>query len=197
MLVVPLGLLTTCKKLCDTTDAPVYTLTPGQQAWTKPFGKDNVWRFGNANGYVRPYRITRAQTVSEGAGGGKSTPCFTYFNESFIAELERTDSVGYVLERTVRFQLTPANAADNAPLDAVAFLGSSRFWLPIARAEEGQLPLLPATFTDRTYPAVLQSAYAPLPPQVPRPTSVKRVFFTKADGLIRFEEFGGTVWNRL
>ena len=55
----------------------------------------------------------------------------------------------------------------------------------------------PATFGGRTYPAVLQGTYYSIAPPVPRPTYAKRVFFTKAKGLVRVEEFGGTMWNQL
>jgi len=55
----------------------------------------------------------------------------------------------------------------------------------------------PATFGGRTYPAVLQGTYYSIAPPAPRPTYAARIFFTKAEGLVRVEEFGGTMWNRL
>jgi len=93
---------------------------------------------------VRTYRVSRAETLSEGVGSGKSSFCAKYFIKFFVADLVR-----------------------------------------------------PATFGGRTYPAVLESTYYPIPPLVPRPTYAKRVFFTKAEGLLRVEEFGGTMWNQL
>ena len=93
---------------------------------------------------MRTYRVSRAETLSEGGGSGKSSFCAKYFIKFFVADLVR-----------------------------------------------------PATFGGRTYPAVLQGAYYSIAPPVPHPTYAKRVFFTKAEGLVRVEEFGGTVWNRL
>lgn len=196
-LLASLGLLTNCKKVCDNEDAPTYFLTQGESEWSKAFVKNDVWRFRNANGYVRTYRVSRAETLSQGGGGGKSSFCATYFVKYFIADLVREDSAAHPLEKNFRFQMGPANATTNKPVTANAFLWGSDFSLPIDQVEDGRLALGPATFGGRTYPAVLQGIYHTVSPPAPRPTNAKRVFFTKAEGLVRVEEFGGTVWNRL
>ena len=197
LLLAFLGLTSGCKKVCDNEDAPTYSLSPGQQDWRNAYVKDAVWRFQNARGYVRTYRVARADVLSEGGGGGKSSLCASYFTNYFVGELERTDSVAHPLEKFFRFQMSPANAAANKAFDAYAQVGGGYFSLPIDRVEDGRLPLGPATVGNRTYPAVLESTYAPAPPLVPRPTAARRLYVTKAEGIIRFEEFGGTVWNRL
>ena len=189
-----LGLLSSCKKVCDNEDAPVFPLTQGEQQWGNAYVKNAVWRFQNARGYVRTYRVTRSETISEGGGGGKGSLCATYYNNFFLADLERTDSLGTLF----RFQMSPANSAANASFKAYVQLNGNDFApLPIDQVEDGRLTLAPATFGSRTYPAVLESTYTPNPPPVPRPTSARRIYLTKAEGVVRFEEFGGTVWNRL
>ena len=197
LLLASLGLLTNCKKVCDNEDAPTYALTQGESEWSKAFVKNDVWRFRNAKGYVRTYRVNRAETFSEGGGSGKGSLCSTYFVKYFVADPVRTDSAAHPLETIFRIKMSPANATTNKPATTIAQMGGGDFFLPIAEVEDGRLALGPATFGGRTYPAVLESTYSPTPPLVPRPTYAKRVFFTKAEGLVRVEEFGGTVWNRL
>ena len=89
---------------------------------------------------MRTYRVSRAETLFEGGGSGKSSVCAKYFVKYFVADLVR-----------------------------------------------------PATFGGRTYPAMPQGAYYSTAPPAPRPTYAKRVFFTKAEGLVRVKEFGGTM----
>ena len=190
-------LLTNCKKACDNENAPTFGLTQGQQEWSKPFAKNTVWRFRNATGYVRTYRITRAEVLNEGGGGGKSSLCATYFVNFFVATVERTDSVARPLENTFRFQMDPTNTSTNVPFRGFLQMGGDAFTLPIDQVEDGRLTLAPATFGGRTYPAALESYFYPTPPLVPRPTQTGYVCLTKAEGLVRFEELGGTVWNRL
>ena len=91
-LLASLGLLTNCKKVCDNEDAPTYAPTQGESEWSKAFVKNDVWRFRNAKGYVRTYRVSRAETLSEGGGGGKGSFCSTYFVKFFAADLERVDT---------------------------------------------------------------------------------------------------------
>ncbi len=196
ILLATLGMLTNCKEICDNEDAPTYALTEGQSEWSKAFTKNDVWRFRNGNGYVRTYRITETKTYSEG-GGGKNSFCATNFTEYFNATLERTDSTANSIDKEFRFLISPANLTSNKPFHAKVFMGISDFTLPIDQVEDGRLTLAPATFGSRTYPAVLESTYTPIPPLVVLPTYVARIFFTKADGIVRFEDFGGTVWDRL
>ena len=86
-LLASLGLLTNCKKVCDNEDAPTYALTQGESEWSKAFVKNDVWRFRNAKGYVRTYRVSRVETLSEGVGSGKSSFCAKYFIKFFVANL--------------------------------------------------------------------------------------------------------------
>ncbi len=196
-LLAPLVLFTSCRKVCDNEDAPTHVLTPGQRDWSKAFVKNDVWRFRNASGYVRTYRVTRAEMLNEGGGGGKSSVCATHFVDYFVADLQRTDSAAHPLETIFRFQMGPTNPSANKPFNASLQTGGGVFTLPIDQVEDGRLVLAPATFGSRTYPAALESSFYPTRPLVPRPTQTGTIFLTKAEGLVRFEEFGGTVWNRL
>ena len=197
LLLASVGLLTNCKKVCDYEDAPILDLTQSESEWTKAFTKDDVWRFRNANGYVRTYRVSRAEILPEGKGSSKNTFCNTYFIKSFVAELVRTDSAAHPREKTFSFYIVPAKAPSSQLTTAIIVLGDSRFYLYIDQVEDGRLALGPATFGGRTYPAVLQGIYHTVPPPAPRPMNAKHVFFTKAEGLVRVEDFGGTVWDRL
>jgi len=53
---------------------------------------DTVWRFRNAAGYERRYRITSVGTELPAKGSSKSSFCNTYYKEQYTANLGRTDS---------------------------------------------------------------------------------------------------------
>ena len=89
-----MGLLTNCKKVCDNEDAPTYAPTQGESEWSKAFVKNDVWRFRNANGYVRTYRVSRVETLSEGGGSVKSSFCAKYFVKYCVADLVRPATFG-------------------------------------------------------------------------------------------------------
>ena len=194
-------LLTTgCKKACDGDNLPQYTLTAGQRAWGAPFAENAVWRFRNeATGYERTYRVTKFRAESIGSGGAaKISVCPSYYQDYVFADLERTDSTFTGSAKQIyHLQLTAPNAG-NTTGDFLQWGPAAAFYLPIDATESGQQVLLPATFGGRSYPAVLECTRNTAPqPTVPYPATSVRLFLTKAEGLVRFEERGGNVWNRL
>jgi hypothetical protein len=190
-----LSLLSSCREICDTDNLPQYPLTTGQHAWVAPFADEAVWRFRNANGYERTYRITETKTESE--GGGKSSFCSRYYTQYAYAKLVRTDSTSSGLETIYLLQLTAANETTAKGFSGYIQWGSANFRLPIDEVEDGRRVLPAATFAGRTYPQVLESTYAPLLPEKPRPMMPARIYLTKTEGVIRVEEYGGTVWDRV
>lgn len=190
-----LALNTGCKKICG--DAiPQYTLSAGQRAWSDSFATNAVWRFRNAaTGYERVYRVTRLETQNIGSGGAtKTSVCPTYYVEYITADLERTDSIE-TSKRFYRLSLyandSPSGTGFRASLD---WAPSASFDLPIDEVEDGRRQLPPATFSGRTYPAVLECTYNTA---APNPATITRLYLTKTEGVVRLEERGGSIWNRL
>ncbi|SHL95934.1 hypothetical protein [Hymenobacter psychrotolerans] len=180
-----------CKKVCDTDDIPQYSLTPGLRAWTAPYPKDAVLRFRNATtGYVRSYRVTEAENKMDGVGAGVN-PCPTYNQEFTSHILQRTDSTGNSENKSM--QLYTVVAGNTTRVQSRFNIGNTSVSLPLKEVEDGTQSLSPATFAGRTYPAVLggTTSLAGSGSRV-----VVTLYMTKAEGLIRFEERGGTVWDR-
>lgn len=181
-----------CKKGCDTEDLPQYSLTPGLRAWAAPYPKDAVLRFRNARtGYVRSYRVTTAENVTaDPVSGGGIDVCPQYYREYSAHLLQRTDSTGNVENKEIFFRLIMDRSTR---LQTTFVIGSTSLEPPLQAIEDGTVTLSPATFAGRTYPAVWGGT---IPNTIMRPGVVTTLFLTKADGLIRFEERGGTVWDR-
>lgn len=190
-LCVGLVVFSGCKKACDTDDLQQYPLTPGVRAWTAPYPKDAVLRFRNAStGYVRSYRVTTAENKTDGVNAGID-PCPMYMREYASHTLERSDSTGNGDNKTIQFYMTAGNFVF---IQSKLSIGSTTVELSLQEIEDGTRVLSPATFAGRTYPAVLSGT--PLAPSVGSRVVV-RLYLTKAEGLIRFEERGGTAWDRL
>ena len=191
LLVGAFGLLSGCKKVCNSDDVPHYPLTAGLRAWSAPYPKDAVLRFRNAStGYVRSYRVAIAKAETRDIRYGVD-PCPVHTQEYTSHTLERTDSTGGRDNKMLRFEVF---ATTTSRLKATFLIGSTDCELPLLEVEDGSRVLAPATFAGRTYPAVLgvRSSFAFSGPGV-----TLTMYLTKADGLIRFEERGGTVWDRL
>lgn len=183
--------LSGCKKVCDTDDLPRYPLTAGLRAWAAPYPKDAVLRFRNAStGYVRSYRVSSAENKTDGVSSGANV-CPSYYREYTAHVLERTDSTGGRENKLLRFDMTTANATRAR---ASFTIGSTNVELLIQEVEDGQQATYPATFGTRTYTAVLggTSSLAFQGASV-----VTTLYVTKAEGLVRFVERGGTTWDRL
>ena len=185
------GVFSGCEKACDTADLPRYPLSPGLRAWASPYPKEAVLRFRNAGtGYVRTYRVTAAESKTDGVGAGLD-PCPQYYREYASHTLARTDSTGNGDNKAILLYLAAGNASR---VQSRFSIGSTSVEPPLMEIEAGTHPLSPATFAGRTYPAVWggTSSLAASGSRV-----VVTLYLTKAEGLVRFEERGGTVWDRL
>ncbi|GAA3990703.1 hypothetical protein [Hymenobacter antarcticus] len=191
LLVGALGWCSGCDKACETDGLPRYPLTPGLRAWSVPDPQGAVFRFRNARtGYVRSYRVVQADNKTDGVSAGLNA-CPQYYREYTAHVLERTDSIGNRENNALRFDVSTANA----PRAKSTFrIGSTTVDLLIQEVEDGTYALSPATFAGRTYPAVLGGTSSLAAPGA---NVAVTVYLTKADGLVRFEERGGTAWDRL
>ena len=185
-------LLSGCKKACDSDDAPHYPLAANLRAWSAPYPKDAVLQFRNAaTGYVRRYRVVTAESQRRDVHTGVD-PCPEYTQEYTSHALERTDSTNGRENQLLKFEVFAATNVTR--FKSTMAVGSTSFDLPLEEIEAGTQALAPATFAGRTYPAV---AGYNASPAVTRPNATVTMYLTKANGLIRFEERGGTVWDRL
>jgi hypothetical protein len=192
LLVSTFVLLSSCKKACDADDLPYYPLAANLRDWSAPYPKDAVLRFRNATtGYVRSYRVVTAESKSRDVHSGVNL-CPEYTQDYTSHMLERTDSTNGRENQMLRFEVFAATNVTR--FSSSMTVGSTPFSLPLEEIEAGTLALPAATFAGRTYPAVFgyRSSLASSAPNV-----ALIMYLTKANGLIRFEERGGTVWDRL
>ncbi|TYZ10599.1 hypothetical protein FY528_09050 [Hymenobacter lutimineralis] len=166
-------------------------MTDGQRAWSVPYSKDAVLRFRNAStGYVRSYRVTTAENKMDGVSS-RYQVCPQYYREYSWHLLERSDSTGNSENKELKFWVSTAGPTR---VQATFAIGSTTVEVPLQEIEDETQILSPATFAGHTYPAVWGGTSSTLSSgsQV-----VVMLYLTKADGLIRFEERGGMVWERL
>ena len=193
MLAGVFGLLSGCKKVCDTDDLPRYPLTSSLRDWSAPYPKDAVLRFRNAStGYVRSYRVAKVENETPGIHSGVD-PCPQHYREYTSHVLERSDSTGGRENKSMRFDVFAAT--NTTRLQASFAIGSTSFELPFQEIEDGTQTLPSATFAGRTYSAVLGRTSGGVAFSGGGVTLT--AYLTKAEGLIRFEERGGTVWDRV
>lgn len=187
-----LPLFTSCQTVCEDEDSlPQYTLSAGQRAWTDSFAPGTIWRFRNAAGYERTYRIDTRNTDMVGSGGGKSSFCSSYYMEEVGIRFARTDSVA---QSQHMFYLTAKSASPISASEASISWGAQSFVPPIDQAETTGAGLATYTFNGRTYTQVLE-VNGKFVAQIP--TMATRLYLTKTDGIIRFEDKNGTVWDRI
>lgn len=191
---LPLLGLASCDKACDTDNLPQYNLTADQQAWTAAAQPGTVWRFRNAAGYERTYRVEKRETNMNGTGGGKSSFCPSWYQQEHTVTLARTDSAD---SRPYGLYLKAANSdVQHVSYDFVGTLrwGPTHFSLADLKNYNSQTPLPTRTVNGRTYASVLelQGSAVDLTPG----RQVVRLFLAKDEGVIQFEERGGTVWSR-
>lgn len=192
---INLLLLSSCKQVCEQ-NLPAYRLGAAQLSWGAPYVADSVWRFRNAAGYERRYRITSVSTDLVGKGSSKSSLCNTYNIQQFTASLGRTDSTQPANFKTGKCQLfmeavLPGSSANSSGNSNSFTWNGYGFYLPVDEVAAGQYPLTTATFGRRTYPNVITSVngYA-VPPRT------LRVYFTLANGVVAFDDQYGTRWAR-
>lgn len=198
-------LFTDCTKVCDKDSLPQYTLTAEERKWANPYAEGSVWRFRNTAGYERRYLVKEFRDEMASGGGSKGSFCPSYYHQQVNARFERTDSL-----QTTGHQLSMSTAANyqTAPFGASLTWAGSEFGLPITEVEQGMAPLnignvssarvLPqVTVSGRVYPNVLECSLTPFAHATNAPSTVLRIFVTKADGIIRFETKAGTAWDRI
>ena len=186
-------LLTGCPGCNTCGEPPSYTLTDTQRAWAAPYPLNKVLRFRNAaTGYERTYRVrTHQDTLVQ---VHSNTDCPGYRWEMRSAVIERTDSASVPREVLHGLFIT-AEAPSNSYRVGMNW-GLAGFNLPAKEVDAGRLNLPPATFAGRTYQQVIQSTFTVTTPET-SPRTVARIYLTKAEGIIRFEERGGSIWDLL
>ncbi|GAB2969008.1 hypothetical protein GCM10027048_44690 [Hymenobacter coalescens] len=188
-------------------ELPQYQLNAAEQAWAAPYRLGEEWRFRNANGYERRYQV-KGLSDQQLPGLTPGTQRVGYFQQGLGARLERVDSAYVARPEQQRYQatftMTAGVAAKTAavPMSAELAWGPARLLLPVAQVNAQQpLPvdvrLLPSiTLGTRAYQNILeytslQTSAAHLPAW-----QVQRVYYSKENGVVRFVEAGGTVWDR-
>ncbi|OON69620.1 hypothetical protein [Hymenobacter sp. CRA2] len=185
-------------------ELPQYQLSAPEQEWATPYRLGQEWRFRNEQGYERRYQV-KGLSDQQLPGLVTGTKRVGYYQQGLGARLERVDS-SYVMradnvQYTARFSMTAAipKAAQHEPA-ASAQLDWGGVHLALPAADDfAHLPtgvrLLPtARFGGRTYSNVLE--YARMEPQAPGQWQLRRVYYTKENGVVRFEEVSGAVWTR-
>ncbi|RTQ46569.1 hypothetical protein EJV47_21715 [Hymenobacter gummosus] len=185
---------------------PQYELSLADQAWAVPYRLGEEWRFHNAEGYERRYQV-KGLAEQQLPGMVPGTQRVGYYQQGLGARLERVDSA-YV-ERPAQnhyqatFSLTAAVPTEpTKPLAAQLNWGPVQLSIPAGAINQQQaLPvdvrLLPTiTLGNRQYQNVLE--YTSLQTSAARVPAwqVQRLYYTKANGVVRFVEAGGTVWDR-
>jgi hypothetical protein len=187
-------------------ELPQYALSAADQAWATPYRLGEEWRFRNAAGYERRYQV-KGLADQQLPGLRAGTQRVGYYQQGLSARLARVDS-GYVSRATVgnyqaSFSLTAAvPGGAPQPLTADLNWGLTHLSLPAAALDARQaLPvdvrLLPTvTLGNRSYQNVLE--YSSLQTSAARVPAwqVQRLYYTKENGVVRFVEAGGTVWDR-
>ena len=154
---------------------------------------DAVWRFRNAAGYERRYRLASVGTELPAKGSSKSSLCNTYYQEQFTASLERTDSTQAANIKSGRCQLFMEGIVPGSNDNGNTFLWNSySFYVPADEVAAGSYPFTTATFGSRTYANVITSDAA----TTSSPPRRLRVYLTVADGVVAFDDLYGNLWVR-
>lgn len=188
-------LVSGCKQVCEQ-NLPTYRLSAAQRSWVAPYVPDTVWRFRNAAGYERRYRILSVGTELPAKGSSKSSLCNTYYLEQFTTTLGRTDSTQTANSTTGKCQLfmeaaLPGSNSSTNNSNVFQWNGYS-FYLPIEEVAAGSYPFSTAKFGSRTYANVITSNTA----TNSSPPRRLRVYFTVANGVVAFDDLYGNLWVR-
>jgi hypothetical protein len=178
------GPLTACKQVCSE-NVPAYGLTAAQLEWGQPFAAGTVWRFANAAGTVRTYRVTTSAVKSIGTGGAKLSICPAYHEEYLFADAVRTDSAQD--QKIYHLQLAAPTGGNEQDL---LQWGGGDYALTPNGPGPGQLPWHPDTLGGRFYPEVMEGTNTMFSPLV------LHIFLTKADGIVAFDDRHGVRWTR-
>ncbi|TLM90105.1 hypothetical protein [Hymenobacter jeollabukensis] len=187
----------------ESSEIPEYQISQAEQAWATPYRLGEEWRFRDAAGYERRYQVKGLadQQLSGMAAGSQRV---AYYRQGLSARLERVDS-GYVaLDRRgqylASFSLKAAVPKAAEPLTAELTWGPAQLRLPAAAAAQ-ELPadvrLLPtASLGSRVYQNIWE--YTSLLTSASRPAAgqLRQLYYSKENGVVRFVEADGTVWDR-
>ena len=180
------GPITGCKQVCGE-NLPYYGLTEAQFAWGKPFAVGATWRFANAAGTARTYRITTSEIKTIGTGRGKFGVCPVYNEEYLFADGVRTDSAQ---DKNIFYHLQLAAPTGGNESDLLQWSDGDYSPTPNGPVQ-GQIPWHPATLGGRYYPEVMECTNTMLSPLV------RHIFLTQADGIVAFDDRHGVRWTRL
>lgn len=184
--------------------APEYRLTPAQLAW-QPYHEGQVLRFGNAR-----TTVVRTYAVSKLTDRMVMAYCSVCFSEQpkyqeIRVQMQRMDTASVSFD-VLNLQLyrVRASGSDTPVLYATAgWTSHGTPSLPLAQLDSGQpldstqyfrVKLLPSlTLGATTYGQVLRSPSL----VAPRAGLVTALYFTKALGVVGYEEVGTGLWYRL
>jgi hypothetical protein len=192
---------------CADKDTPEFRLTAEQRTWGDAYREGDTWRFRNAAGYERRYKVTNFKDKMQ-AHVPKSLSV-THRYQLVEATIERQDSTTYKgspfqNKYSMLFELQ-AEVVRGTPYDSKVqqLTWTTSVALPIDAINTQPIPpagALPSgvqflpqlTIAGRTYENVLEftTTHNNLAWQA------KKIYYTKAEGVIRFEENGGEVWDR-
>ncbi|RAK65088.1 hypothetical protein DLM85_16215 [Hymenobacter edaphi] len=187
----------------ESQELPVYQVSQAEQVWATPYRLGEEWRFRNAAGYERRYQV-KGLADQQLPGIALGSQRVQYYRQGLSARLERVDS-GYVArpdqdKYLATFSMKAAVPKTTELLTVELTWGPSRLQLP-ATAQPAALPadvrLLPtATLGTRQYQNVWE--YTSLLTSAARVPAgaVRQVYYTKENGVVRFVEANGTVWDR-
>ncbi|RTQ46572.1 hypothetical protein EJV47_21730 [Hymenobacter gummosus] len=193
---------------CADKDAPRYKLSAGERAWAEAFQQGHIWTFRNTTtGYERRYRVKEVKDKME--SNVTKSLSITSYQQVVKVKVIREDSTSFRATGTADdvnmrgYQLLLALEAQSSQDPARLLINwTTGFSVPVGELEQGATaPLLPS-FTAAngiTYQNVvqLQYTYPTGPFYGPAPAWIlRRLYYTKADGIIQFEETGGHVWAR-
>ena len=184
-------LLSGCKQVCEQ-NLPTYHLSEAQFGWRAPYVPDTVWRFRNAAGYERRYRILNVGTELPAKGSNKGNFCNTYYKEQYTANVGRIDSTQSANFKTGACQLFMEAALPGGIGNGNKFQWNDySFYLPTDEVAAGQYPLTTAKFGSRTYTNVIAISAATTVPSLRL-----HVYLTVADGVVAFDDLYGNFWSR-
>lgn len=187
----------------DGQELPEYQFSQTEQSWAAPYRLGEEWRFRNAQGYERRYQV-KGLSDQQLSGMAPGSQRVAYYRQGLSARLERVDS-GYVaLDRRgqylATFSLKAAVPKAAEPLTAELTWGPAQLRLPTA-APAQELPadvrLLPTvSLGSRVYQNIWE--YTSLLTSASRPAAgqVRQMYYSKENGVVRFIEADGTVWDR-
>ncbi|RTQ46571.1 hypothetical protein EJV47_21725 [Hymenobacter gummosus] len=181
----------------DDNKYPKLRLTTEQAAWAAPYKAGATWAFRGPGAQTLSLQAVRFddRDMPQTKFGSKKSDIDFYRQE--ISATLSGPGAGATIE--VYAEVSLENIFE--PWSAELQFNNAYFTLPVVALEAGQ-PLPPSarlhpqlTLGSRSYQNVLE-----LQPSIvtnkDRPEALRRIFYTKAEGLLRYETLDGSVWTR-